>query len=219
MRVFTVSLTVLSSVTVAAPDTETAITEARRFAEASQPEGHFVDGWNDIQRENGAPLILDASSVDIEGVEPEDVADMGARWEIAPQFDLHAGTELQSEGTRFEDCPEEIATQWTLFQREADGDTALVEDYPTRQQAEAARDALASGGELPAPVWPATPAVTPAPTAYYATGIQEQLIITALRMLSDVGETNTARAAQELADMLDNDTFAAFTTVDPEGAR
>lgn len=96
-------------------------------------------------------------------------------WAIVPQRDwlkdapIVAGAPMDE--TRFEECEEERAEQWAVF------DTSpglpgpdLVEDYPTRAAAEKAVAALIAGLPLPTPEWPA-PAPTAAPSCDPLEGI------------------------------------------------
>lgn len=73
MPKFIVPLTVLVSITVEADDKATAIDEARRFVELGMPEDGYVDGWNDVQRQNGAPIIHEVAGYECESVELDEV--------------------------------------------------------------------------------------------------------------------------------------------------
>lgn len=155
MHLFSVPVTIRASITVAAHDINEAMSEARRFAEgAGEGAGDaFRDGWNDEQAKSGGAIIKAASSFDTEAVEAAEVDYCGTRWAVQPQRDWHADMP-DADGTRIEPCDEAAATSWGLFERQ-DADTSeLVEDYPTREQAEAARAALEAGQPLPDPIWP-----------------------------------------------------------------
>ena len=149
---FSVPTTIIATIIVDAPDAVAAMFEARRFAESlGDDTGGFRDGWNDVQRQNGAPIIADVSGFDVEGIDVADIEAMPAVWVIEPQRDQLAG-EPGTE-THFISCDDAQAEHWAVIER--DGDlTDLVEDYPTRAAAEAAIAALEAGRPLPTPEWP-----------------------------------------------------------------
>jgi len=160
---FTVPTTILASIEVHAPDAVAAMFEARRFAESlGDDTGGFRDGWNDVQRRNSAPIITDISGFDVEGIDADAVEQMPARWVVQPQRDWHAD-DADAIGTRIEPCGEDEATSWGVFEVFYDEmhplvfertESDLVEDYPTRDAAEAAVTALEAGNPLPTPEWP-----------------------------------------------------------------
>jgi hypothetical protein len=73
MKRFTVPIVTRTLVVVDAEDLDGAITEATRIVELGQPQDEFLDGWNDVQRQNGAPIV---ESVDVVRMEPVDVTDV-----------------------------------------------------------------------------------------------------------------------------------------------
>lgn len=73
MKRFTVPIVTRTLVAVDAKDVGGAIAEATRIVELGQPQDEFLDGWNDVQRQNGAPIV---ESVDVVRIEPVDVADV-----------------------------------------------------------------------------------------------------------------------------------------------
>lgn len=80
MARFSVPVTILTTITVDAPDADGAAREAARFAEG-MCEGagdHFRDGWNDVQRQNGAPTICSLGGIDIEDIAPDEVQEVAA---------------------------------------------------------------------------------------------------------------------------------------------
>lgn len=70
MKRFTVPLVVHVDVVVDAPDRDVAISEAVRLMEAGSPPEGFVEGWNDVQRRNGASLIESVSDGMVQPVDP-----------------------------------------------------------------------------------------------------------------------------------------------------
>lgn len=70
---YSVPVTILTTIVIEAPDKATARAEAQRFAELSGPEDGFVDGWNDVQRQKGAPLIVEAMGHDVERIELDEI--------------------------------------------------------------------------------------------------------------------------------------------------
>lgn len=73
MKRFTVPIVTHTMVIVDAEDVDGAIAEATRIVELGQPRDEFLDGWNDVQRQNGSPII---ESVDVVRIEPVDVSDV-----------------------------------------------------------------------------------------------------------------------------------------------
>lgn len=67
MKRFTVPIVTRTLVIVDAEDVDGAIAEAARIVELGQPQDGFLDGWNDVQRQNGAPIV---ESVDVVRIEP-----------------------------------------------------------------------------------------------------------------------------------------------------
>lgn len=76
MTRYAVSVTILATITVDASDKQTAINEARRFAESLGDTGGYVDGWNSVAAA-GAPTIADVSGFDIEDITGADVEKVG----------------------------------------------------------------------------------------------------------------------------------------------
>ena len=69
MKRFTVPVVTRTLVVVDAEDVGAAIAEATRIVELGQPKDEFLDGWNDVQRVNGAPTV---ESVDVVRIDPVD---------------------------------------------------------------------------------------------------------------------------------------------------
>ncbi len=86
---YIVPMTILASVTVDAPTKADAIAEARRYIEEQADSGGFMDGWNDVQRQNGAPIIHDCSGFDVERIELSEVEEI----EPEPETCTYCGEE------------------------------------------------------------------------------------------------------------------------------
>jgi hypothetical protein len=156
MPFYSVPMTILSTVNIFAATPALARSEARRYVEGLETGEHFKDGWNSIQAANNLPIIDAVDGWAVENIELDEVEALEARWVVVPQCDLNADLAPESEGTRFEACEEASATAWAVFETR-DGESDLVEDYPSREQADAAVSALEGGHSLPDPVWPTSP--------------------------------------------------------------
>lgn len=94
------------------------------------------------------------------GCKVETFIDRPCRYAIEPQRDMMLdGAPWLQPGcipdTQFEACEEERATQWAVFDITPGlPGLALVEDYPSRIQAENAVAALMAGNGIAEPVWP-----------------------------------------------------------------
>lgn len=159
MAFYEIPLTILATIKVRARDRFTAAGLAVRYVDGALESlpGGFLDGWNDA-RQPGDGYVDDFTGGDIEGMHrlaDEAIEIEGPTWAVEPQRDLNAGV-AGADGTRFEACEESEATQFALFETN-DGESTLVEDYPTREAAEAAAEALRNGDPLPTPIWPETP--------------------------------------------------------------
>lgn len=68
-----VPVTIYAGIIVDTDDPLQAAVAARRFAECCSPDGHFVDGWNDVCRLEGKPTIYAVGDFDVEFIETRDV--------------------------------------------------------------------------------------------------------------------------------------------------
>jgi hypothetical protein len=76
MARYDIAVTILTTITVDAPDAQSAIDEARRFAEACDPADGFADGWNDVSKAEGRPTIADVSGFDVEPIADDDCTEL-----------------------------------------------------------------------------------------------------------------------------------------------
>jgi hypothetical protein len=76
MARYEIAVTILTTITVDAPDAQSAIDEARRFAEACDPADGFADGWNDVSKAEGRPTIADVAAFDVEYITRDDCAEI-----------------------------------------------------------------------------------------------------------------------------------------------
>lgn len=198
MPFYSVPMTVLATVNVFAESPVLARMEARRYVEGLKTGDFYKDGWNDIQRQNGAAIIDQVDGWAVENIELAEIEELPARWTVVPQRDWHAdATTATGEplGTRFEACEDASATAWAVFETRDDA-SELVEDYPTREQAEAAVKALEGNHPLPDPIWPedALPEVPAEPCALIA----DAMVL--LDAVNDAESDNQGRCFVYLAD-------------------
>ena len=172
MKRYTVPMTILSTVTVNAPHRHAAIVAAKGFIENALPEQHYIAGYNESAQLSGDNcLIMDISGYDVETINGDEV-ETNPAFIVVAQRDLHDGTDFP--GTNFSQVPEHEATQWAVYQYtpgSGDGADDLVEDYPTREAAEACVRALEYGEPIPTPDWP-TVAATVSPLERIAARIR-----------------------------------------------